>query len=435
MNLSGEETKKALKNFPFSNHRTDMELILAIVKIKKAAAIANSRVGVLDKKISRAIISVAEEILARKHDGEFRLSSLQGGAGTASNMNVNEVIASRASQILKKIKVHPNNHANLSQSTNDVNPSALKIASLEIIGRLEESLSGLIKSLRAKAKEFKKVRKLARTHLQDAVPTTLGAEINAYADNLAEHLVRLKQAENLCRTLNLGGTAVGNSINASPAYVRAVYFELNKITGGKFIKASNLMAKTGNQTDFLIISQMITAVCVDLSKMANDLRILSSGPRGGIGEIILPELQKGSSIMPGKVNPVMPETVNQLYYLVSGNNLAIEKAVEAAELELGVMLPVVASKLLESLKLSSEVILAFDKLCIRGLKADKKRCEENLNRSTAYATLLVPALGYDLVASIVKKSIAQNKTIEDVILNEKHLTQKEYNKIINSFNP
>lgn len=236
--------------------------------------------------------------------------------------------------------------------------------------------------------------------------------------------------EDLCKILNLGGTAIGNSMNATPLYIKEVYKELNKITGGKFYRAKNMMAKTSGQTDFLIISQTITALCLDLSKIASDLRFMASCPRDDIGEIILPELQKGSSIMPGKVNPVMPETVNQLYYLVSGNNISIEKAAEGAQMELGVMLPIIVDKLIDSIKITAEVIGQFDKLCIAGIKANKEKCRYYLENSTAYATLLVPYLGYDTVSLIVKKSIATNKTLRDIVVGEKYLEENKFDKII-----
>ena len=426
----GEETEKALKNFPFSTHKTRMEFILAIVEIKKITAIANYKTGNISLEIKNAIIKVCDEILRGEHNDQFIVSHFQGGAGTANHMNVNEVIANRATVLLKnKTKVHPNNHVNCGQSTNDVNPSALKISSLYLLKDLDEKLSSLVLSLEKKSKEFKNIDKLARTHLQDAVPTTLGAEFSAYAENLKRYKAQIKMAKDLCRVLNLGGTAIGNSINASSSYIREVYKELNNSTKEKFSKAKNMMAKTSSQTDFLIISQTITALCVDLSKIASDLRFMSSGPHGGIGEIILPELQKGSSIMPGKVNPVIPEAVNQLYYLVSGNNLSIEKAAEGSQMELGVMLPTIVDKLLESIKFTGEVINQFDKLCISGIKADPKKCKYFLEISTAYATLLVPRLGYDLVSEIVKKSIASGKTLREVVVGEKHLSESEFDKI------
>lgn len=431
----GEETKKSLNNFPFSTHKTKMEFIFAMLQIKKAAAIANYKVGNLDADIQKAIVTSCDEILKSnlkgKYADQFPVSSLQGGAGTASHMNVNEVIANQATQILKnKIKVHPINHVNCSQSTNDVNPSALKIATFFMLDDLNYKLTSLVKSCKAKAKEFKNINKLARTHLQDAVPTTLGAEFLVYAENLERHKTQIKTVKDICKVLNLGGTAVGNSVNASPLYIKIVYRELSKILGEPFYKAKNMMAKTSGQVDFLIISHMVTALCVDLSKIANDLRFMASGPRGGIGEIILPELQKGSSIMPGKVNPIMPETINQLYYIVSGNNVSIEKAVENAQMELGVLLPVVVDKLIDSIKLTTEVIHQFDKLCLVGIKADKEKCRIHLESSTAYATLLVPVLGYDAVSEIVKKSILQKKTLREIVIGEKYLQENEFDKII-----
>lgn len=430
----GDETKKALKNFPFSTHKVKEEFILSVVKIKKAAALANYKAGNLDLKVKGAIVSSCDEILKNKHNGQFILSSFQGGAGTAINMNVNEVLASRATEILKnKIIVHANDDVNCSQSTNDVNPSALKISTHVLLKELDFVLGLLIKSFELKSKEFKKVLKLGRTHLQDAIPTTLGASFEAYADNFKKHKENLKKVSDLSLVLNLGGTAIGNSINANPIYIKEVYVELNKITGAKFIKAKNFMAKTNSHTDYLEISQGVLSLCVDLSKIANDLKFMSSGPNGGIGEIILPELQKGSSIMPGKVNPIMPETVNQLYYLVSGNNQMIEKAAEGAQMELGVMLPIISDKLLESIKITGEVISQFDNLCVKGIKADKEKCLSHLENSTAYATLLVPRLGYDVVSKIVDKSIKTKSRLKDIVINDKYLSNHEFDQIINSF--
>ncbi len=427
-----QETKKALKNFPFSTHLVQKDFIMSIIKIKKAAALANFKSGNLDKNIKEAIIKACDEILKGKIMEQFPLAFFQGGAGTAVNMNVNEVIASRATEILKnKVTVHPNDHVNLSQSTNDVNPSALKITIFILLKELENNLLSLIKTFQVKAKDFKNVKKLARTHLQDAIPTTLGGEFLSYSVILSDHLERIKIAEKLCLTLNLGGTAIGNSINASDKYIKEIYLELNKLTSNKFQKAKNLMSKTSSQTDFLVISQVITTLTVDLSKIANDFKFMSSGPNGGIGEIILPELQKGSSIMPGKINPIIPEVMNQLYYLVSGNNLTIEKAVEAAQLELGVMLPVITDRLLESVTLTKESINQFDKLCVSKIKVNEKKCLEHLEKSTAYATFLVPKLGYDLVSQIVKESISYGQTLREVVLNNKYLSNKEFDKLVN----
>jgi aspartate ammonia-lyase len=430
----GNETEKALKNFPFSTHFVKEELVLSMVKIKKAAAIANFKAGNLSLQIKDAIVKASDEILDNKHNDQFFLSSFQGGAGTAINMNVNEVIASRATEILNnKTVVHANDHVNCSQSTNDVNPSALKLSLVVFFSELDFVLNLLIKSFEKKEKEFKNISKLGRTHLQDAIPTTLGAEFGSYKENLLKHQKEIKKSLDLLMTLNLGGTAIGNCINAKQVYIKEVYIELNKITGKKFIKAKNLMSKTSSHTDFLLISQKVVSLCVELSKIANDFRFMSSGPQGGIGEIILPELQKGSSIMPGKVNPVIPEVVNQLYFLVSGNNLTIEKAAEASQLELGVMLPVIADRLLESVKLTTETISQFDKLCVSMVIANKENCLLHLENSTAYATLLVPKLGYDLVSNIVNESIKTKRKLRDVVVEGKYLTNKEFNDITHSF--
>ncbi|MCX6753847.1 MAG: lyase family protein [Candidatus Nomurabacteria bacterium] len=430
----GEETKKALKNFPFSVPNVDKEFILSIIKVKKACALANYTAHNLSLEVKNAIVKACDEVLKGGYEREFPLSNFQGGAGTAINMNVNEVLASRATEILNnKVKVHPNDDVNGSQSTNDVNPSALKISTFYLLENLEKELSSLIGSFQKKSKEFKNINKLARTHLQDAIPTTLGKEFEVYAEVLKKHESQIKMAQDLSKILNLGGTAIGDSLNASPIYIKEVYKELNKITGGKFSRAKNLMARTSSQTDFLIISQVVVSLSVDLSKIANDFKFMASGPNGGIGEIILPELQKGSSIMPGKVNPVMPETVNQLYYLVSGNNISIEKATEASELELGVMLPIIIDKLIGSIRLMTEVIIQFNKLCVEGVKANKERCTYHLENSTAYATILVPRLGYDVVSQIVKRSISTGKTLREIVVGESHLTESDFNKIINSY--
>ncbi|MCL5775254.1 MAG: lyase family protein [Patescibacteria group bacterium] len=424
----GEETKKALRNFPFSTHPVKMEFILALVKIKKAAAIANFKSGGITQPTKNAIVRAADEILSGKLTGQFPLSSFQGGAGTAINMNVNEVLAGRATEILGgKTLVHPNDHINRSQSTNDVNPSAIKVASSSLLLELDSALAGLIKTFEAKAKTFSKVIKLGRTHMQDAVPTTLGAEFSAYAENLKSHRKNLEQASNSVLTLNLGGTAIGNSVNASPKYIQEVYRELNKITKAKFTPAKNLMSKTGSHADFVVISQAVVALCVELSKIANDFKFMSSGPRGGIGEIVLSELQKGSSIMPGKVNPVMPETLNQLYFLVSGNNLTIEKAAEASQMELGVMLPVIADRLLESIQLSAQTIKQFDQLCVAKVKADAKKCREYLENSTAFATFLAPEYGYDTVSQMVKACVKSGASFKAELLQSGLMKEKDWN--------
>lgn len=430
----GDQTEKALKNFPFDVYKVHKEFIFALVQIKRAAAVANYEAGGISPAIKDAIVRACDDILAGGWKDQFPLRALQGGAGTSTNMNVNEVVASRATEILTKAgmrqAVHPNDHVNRSMSTNDANPSAIKIASIKLTQDLQEVLKRLARTLESKAREFKTVAKLARTHLQDAVPTTLGAEFQSYADIIRWHQEKINRAVVYCQELNFGGTAIGNSVNASPKYIKTVYRELNKITGQKFHPAKNLMSQTSSQTDFLAISQAVTGLALDCSKIASDFRLLASGPRGGLGEISLPELQKGSSIMPGKVNPVLPETVNQLYFLISGNNLTIEHAAHAAQLELGVMFPTIADRLLQTLKLTAQVLDQFTQSCVRGIQANRQRCSELLERSTAYATFLSPKLGYDTVGDIVKQSVKTGRTIRELVLEKNLLSEREFDQII-----
>ena len=430
----GEQTEKALRNFPFNVYKVHKEFIFALVQIKMAAAIANYKAGNLSADIKSAIVKACADILAGGYKDQFQLRALQGGAGTSINMNVNEVVAGRATEILQKSGskkvVHPNDHVNRSQSTNDANPSAIKVASQKLVLQLQGILENLAGALEKKSVEFKDVNKLARTHLQDAVPTTLGAEFASYAEIIRWHQEKINKIISFSQTLNLGGTAIGNSVNASPKYIKAVYQELNKITGQKFRPAKNLMSQTSSQTDFLAISQAVTALTLDCSKIASDFRLLSSGPRGGFGEITLKELQKGSSIMPGKVNPIMPETVNQLYYLISGNNLTIEHAAHAAQLELGVMFPTIADRLIQTLSITGEVLEQFTKTCVVSIKANKERCKELLEKSTAYATMLTPKLGYDAVSAAVKEALSTGRTLREILVEKQLLTNKEFDQII-----
>lgn len=444
----GEQTQKALKNFPFSFRKTPVEFMLVIVEIKKAAAVAHFKVGELDRKRKEAIVKACDEILAGKHKEQFVLPAFQGGAGTSNHMNVNEVIAGRATEILqgtlirpsatfpqggKGSAVHPNDHVNMGQSTNDVMPSALRITAYRLAIKLLGTMDVLEKSLEKKAREFKTVVKLGRTHLQDAVPITLGSEFTAYAEYVRRGRQRIRAAMENLPDLNLGGTAVGNCINASPKYIKQLYIELQKISKLPVKLASNLMAQTSSDSDFVWMSQSLVAFCVDLSKISNDLRWLSAGPKGGLGEISIPELQAGSSIMPGKVNPVLMEAVSQLYFLVSGNNLTIEHSASGAQFELGVMLPVMTDRLVEGLKLMDELILQFAKKCIDGIKADRARCKELLEKSTAYATLLSPKVGYDATSELVKESVKSGKTIRELVLEKKLMTNKEFGEMIKNF--
>lgn len=429
----GAQTKKAIKNFPFDFRRTHREVICAVVEIKKAAAIAHASAKELDSARAKAIVRACNEILKGKHGDQFVLPSFQGGMGTSNHMNVNEVIANRASVFVKSHavrshRIHPNDHVNMSHSTNDVMPSALKVATLRLLDRVIASTRILVRALDTKAIQFAKISKLGRTHMQDAVPVTLGSEFDSYANTILRRKTGLHEARRYLFELNLGGSAVGNSINVSSKYKKSLYRELRKVTRLPLKPARNFMSQTGSVTDFLVVSQALTALCTDLSKIAGDFRILNSGPKGGIGELVLPVLQAGSSIMPGKVNPVLPEALSQLYYLVSGNNLTIEKACEGAQLELGVMMPVIIDRLIESLKLSAEMIEQFSKRCVAGVQANESRTREHLEKSTSYAALLNPIIGYDKAAACVKEAIRSGRTLREVVLARKLLTLKEFDR-------
>lgn len=417
----GYQTELAINNFPFDSYPVvDLDFVRAICDIKEAAAIGHEAAGELKAELTDVIIKACRELRSGEHNNQFGLPGLQGGAGTSIHMNVNEVIAGRATEILseagKSLVVRPNDDVNLGQSTNDVGPSALKIASIRLVFKLLKTLDFASGAFDKKAQEFKGIPKLARTHLQDAVPTTLGDEFASYAETIKRGKRRLEGVLPYLYELNLGGTAIGNSVNASSKYIKEDYIALRKVTGiADLAPAKNLMSQTSGQGDFLMLAQTLTAITLDFSKIANDLRFLSSGPSGGIAEIKLKGLQPGSSIMPGKVNPVLPETVNQLYFLVSGNSLAVEHAVHAAQLELGVMVPIMADRLINSLKISNEVIRAFASQCVMHIIPDEQRCRELLERSTAYATMLTPILGYEKVSALVKEAKHRGANFADLL--------------------
>ncbi len=433
----GPQTELAINNFPFDFRKTHREFLRAIIEIKKAAAMGHTAARELDRDRERAIVAACDELLAGKHDDQFPLPSFQGGAGTSNHMNVNEVIGNRATEILATpssprlrrvdaLRVHPNDHVNMSHSTNDVMPSAAKIAAFRLAVEVDRSCEGLARAFEKKAKEHANVQKLGRTHMQDAVPTTFGAECASYAATIRRRQEGLRQARAVLLELNLGGSAIGNSINNSPTYLKALYVALPKVTKLPLKPAKNMMSQTGSVTDFLVVSQALTALAADLSKIAGDFRILGSGPKGGFGEVILPELQAGSSIMPGKVNPVLPEALSQLYYLVSGNNLTIEHGCAGGQLELDVMMPVITDRIVESLKLSAEMIKQFADKCVSIMQADRKKMKEHLENSTAFSTLLNPRLGYDAVSTCVKEAIKSGKTLREVVIAKKLLTEKEF---------
>lgn len=361
----GNQTKHALENFPFEVPKVSLELVYAITIIKKAAARAHYQVKELDKQRANAIIKACDEILDGMHDDQFPISSLQGGAGTSINMNVNEVIAARASEIAKA-DIHPNDHVNMSQSTNDVNPTALRIVCLQLSHQLVDQLQKLSKEYEKTIKRYGHVKKLARTHMQDAIPTTVGAEVGAWKATIERDLKRISQFLPYLQEAHLGGTAIGNGMNATKSFRTELYRELNRLltTDVQLKPTDNFYSFTSTTSDFVHLSSLVTLLAGNLSKIAHDIRFLASGPRGGIGEYVLKPLQKGSSIMPGKVNPVIPETMNQIYYHVSGKNLAVQMANETSDLQLAVMFPTAADSLITSLKLLIVGVTQFTEKCI-----------------------------------------------------------------------
>lgn len=422
--LYGPQTEAALSNFPFEYHTVQREFIYAIVQIKKAAAIANAEAKVISGEQAKAIRTACDAILDGKHDDQFVVSAHHGGAGTSVNMNVNEVIA-------KLSGTHPNDHVNASQSTNDVNPSALRIAVIYLSIPLLKAIDHLIHTLDAKSVEYGDVVKLGRTHMQDAVPTTLAAEFTSYRDTVTRGKNRIEHALSYLYELNMGGTAIGNSINASSEYINAIYPELRGITGiGSLKPMKNCMSGTSSDTDFCNIASSINLLCVDLSKIAHDLRFMASGPKGGIGEISFGKLQPGSSIMPGKVNPIIAETMNQTYYLVHGRTTSMYQAAEAAHLELGVMLPIIADSLITIIKTVTTAVRLFADKGFGSIEVHKDTCREHLENSTAYAALLVPVLGYDKASQLVQEAVQSGKTLRQVVLQSGTMTEKEFEKII-----
>lgn len=424
----GEQTSAAIRNFPFPTHKVHLELIYSITEIKKAAALAHKKAQELDTSISEAIAQAADEILSGNFDDQFMTVAIQGGAGTSINMNVNEVIANRAKEICG-ISVHPNDHVNKSQSTNDVNPSALKIACIRLTNDLIKNLDLLINTFEEKALQYKHIPKIGRTHIQDAVPTTFGSVFQSYADILKRNKNRLEDTIPYLYELNLGGTAIGNSINASDNYIKNVYIELKGITNLSLHKAQNLMSQTSSSSDFCHLSAAINILFTDISKIATDIRFLSSGPLGGIGEINLKPLQKGSSIMPGKINPIIPESMNQIAYDIIGKNITIHQAAQHSFLELSLMFPVLADSIISMLKLASSGIFVFAVNCIQFIEPDSERAKELLENSTVYATLFVPKLGYDTVTEIVKEAVSTKKTLREVIIRKKLLDQTNFEKL------
>ncbi len=430
--LYQDETKRALKNFIVTGHAFSARLAHRLAMVKIAAARANEQTGVLPKNIADAICLAGEEMIRHDYDDHIVVDMIQGGAGTSINMNVNEIIATRAAQILgHKVKVHPLDHVNRSQSTNDAVPTAMKIATLQLIDKLLGAYEKFAQGMEKKAGEFKAILKTGRTHLQDAVPMTLGQEFGAHAAMARADIERLKRVKPGLYELNLGGTAVGTGINATAKYRAIAIAYLAERTGYPLKAAKNLIYATQYADSFMEASAILTVLAANLIKCMNDLRLLASGPRAGLGEISFLSLQKGSTIMPGKVNPILAETVNQICFQIVGNNQAMFMAVQAGQLELNVMLPIVAKNLFESLNSLANGLTVFADKALKTLKANPERCRSLLENSSALAAAFTPKLGYDKTAAIVRAAVNANTSLKDILLERGIITEEEYKKIIN----
>ena len=431
----GIQTQRAVENFPISGLHAPEELVTATILVKKAAAAANMAREQLPAEIGRAIIAAADEILGGKLRDQFIVDTYQAGAGTSHNMNANEVLANRAAEILGAPKgdyrkVHPNDHVNMSQSTNDVFPTATRIALLLDHGPLSESLRRLQTALEDKAREFAGVLKVGRTHLQDAVPITLGEEFCGYAACIERAADDLDAASQQLTELNLGATAVGTGLNASSDYAEAAVNYLRSYTHLPVRRAKNLFRVTQSMGDVAAYSGAMRRVSIELGKIASDLRLLSMGPRAGLSEIALPAVQPGSSIMPGKVNPSIPEMVNQVCYQVMGCDVTVAMACEAGQLELNVMMPVIAWNALHSSRILRTATTALRVKCIEGIVADPARARELLDRSTAVATALSPHIGYAATADIAKESVRTGKSIRQIATERGVLTEAQLEDIL-----
>ena len=415
----GVHSLRAKINFPITNQLLDGDFIISLAEVKKAMALANYELELLPEHKAKAIVQASDEVIAGKLHEEFIVDPIQGGAGTSSNMNVNEVITNRAIELLDGMKgdysiVHPNDDVNKGQSTNDVYPTAGKLTLLKKIPLLMKELERLSEAFKAKSIEFSDIQKLGRTQLSDAVPMTLGQEFHAYYSVTKRNMKRLKHVEQELFAINLGGTAIGTGITAHEELSETVLPLIKSITGEELEIADDLVDGTQNVEQYVVVSDTLKTIAISLSKIANDIRLLSSGPNSGIGEIVIPARQNGSSIMPGKINPVIPEVLTQCSYVVMGNNTIIGSAAEAGQLELNAFEPVVFYKLLESFQVITNGIATFTDHCVVGIEANEERCFDNLERSTYLATVLSETIGYTKAAEIAKISLSTGKTIREV---------------------
>lgn len=435
----GVQSLRGCNNFQITGKTMHPELIISLAKIKKAAAITNCNAGLLDPKISEAIIGACDEIIHGKLHEQFIIDPIQGGAGTSANMNANEVIANRAIELLKGDKgnytlVHPNDHVNMSQSTNDVFPTAGKLTVLALLPRVISQLRRLYNALMQKSEEYDNVIKMGRTQLQDAVPIRLGQSFHAYAMAVNRDIARLEKVpKEEMSIINLGGTAIGTAINASPEYLYNIAENLQTVTGLDLKQAEDLIDATQNLDCFASVSGTLKTCAVNLSKMANDMRLLSMGPKTGISEINLPAKQNGSSIMPGKVNPVIPEVVSQVAFNIIGNDVTITMAAEAGQLELNAFEPVLFYKLFESIETLEGAVQTFVDNCVSGITINKQRCADYVDKSVGTVTALCPYIGYKKAAELAKKSLSTGIPVKELVLKDNLLSEAELNAVLDPY--
>jgi aspartate ammonia-lyase len=433
----GVQTLRAVENFAITGIPIAQypHLINALAAVKQAAALANRDLGLLTDETADAIVAAAREIRAGALHDQFVVDVIQGGAGTSTNMNANEVIANRALELIGRTKgeypiVHPNNHVNLSQSTNDVYPTALRIAAHWALHDLQQAMASLRDAFLSKAKEFEDIVKMGRTQLQDAVPMTLGQEFHAYGVTIGEDIDRLREAAALIREINMGATAIGTGINTDPRYAEIVRKHLSEVTGLELITSPDLVEATQDTGAFVQLSGVLKRVAVKLSKICNDLRLLSSGPRAGLNEINLPPMQPGSSIMPGKVNPVIPEVVNQVCFQVVGNDLTVTLAAEGGQLQLNVFEPVIAFNLFQSVDMLTEACLVLRERCVVGITANRERIRYLLERSIGVVTALVPYIGYERASAAAREALESDRGVYELVLEKGWLTRQQLDDVL-----
>ena len=433
--LYGVQTLRAVENFPISGLRPLPAFVEATVRIKRAAAITHRETGRLETRLAGAIIEAADEVLAGQHREHFVVDPYQAGAGTSHNMNTNEVLANRANEILGEARggykpVHPNDHVNMAQSTNDVIPTAIRLASVTELPKLVDAFAGLIAAFEEKGREFDDVMKSGRTHLQDAMPIRLGQEFTAYAGTLRRGLKRVEEAADYLRDLGIGGSAVGTGVNVEPEYPAIMIRELAGSAGVEVREGKDRIQLMQSMGDAAAFSAQLRVLALDLSKIASDLRLLASGPRTGLDEIRLPAVQPGSSIMPGKINPSIPEMVNQVCFQVVGNDACVSVSAEHGQLELNVMMPVIAQNILLSMRILTNTAETLAERCIRGIEANAEMCAYWVERSAALATALAPQIGYARAAELSKQSVKENVLIRELVRREKVIPEAEIDDVL-----